>query len=112
MMGMKESQILRSIMLALGNEEGFRLWRNNTGVLSDVTGRAVKFGLAPGSADIIGILAPYGRMICLEVKSETGRVREEQEGWGRIIREMGGVYAVVRSVEEAKTILDQARREI
>ena len=32
-----------------------RLWRNNTGALKDATGRLVRYGLCPGSSDLIGL---------------------------------------------------------
>ncbi len=108
----KESSVLRAIMLALGNVADFRVWRNNSGALQDVTGRLVKYGLAPGSADLVGILAPTGRLVALEVKTDRRGSKQtpDQENWGRVVREMGGVYEVVRSVEEALNVLEQARR--
>lgn len=108
---MRETEIVKSIMLALGNEADFRLWRNNVGALPDVTGRVVQYGLAPGSADLIGILAPWGRLIALEVKTHRkGSVqRQNQRDWEKVIREMGGVYEVVRSADEAREVLRVAR---
>jgi hypothetical protein len=107
----KETEIVKSIMLALGNESDFRLWRNNVGKLPDVTGRVVSYGLAPGSADLIGILAPWGRLIALEVKTHRkgSRQSEDQRNWERVIREMGGVYEVVRSAADALEVLRVAR---
>lgn len=109
---MRESDVLKAIMLALGNQPDFRCFRNNVGALQDVTGRLVKYGLAPGSADLIGILAPTGRLVALEVKTERRGSKQtpDQENWGRVVREMGGVYEVVRSKEEALNVLEQARR--
>jgi hypothetical protein len=108
---MRETEIVKAIMLALGNEPDFRIWRNNTGRLPDVTGRIVSFGLAPGSADLIGILAPWGRLIALEVKTHRkgSSQRENQRAWESVIREMGGVYEVVRSASEALEVLRVAR---
>lgn len=108
---MKETEVVKSIMLALGNEPDFRLWRNNVGALPDVTGRVVKYGLAPGSADLIGILAPWGRLIALEVKTHRkgSKQSEDQRNWERVVREMGGVYEVVRTPDEAREVLRVAR---
>jgi hypothetical protein len=107
----KESEVLKSVMLALGNEKDFRLWRNNVGALPDVTGRIVKYGLGPGSPDLIGILAPWGRLVALEVKTHRkgSKQLEDQRAWERVIREMGGVYEVVRSADEARDVLRVAR---
>jgi len=108
---MRESTIVREILIELGNEPDFRIWRNNTGALSDTTGRVVRYGLSPGSADLIGILAPHGRFIAFEVKTDDKRSKQtaDQVSWGKVITEMGGVYVVVRSKEEARNWLEWAR---
>ena len=56
---------------------------------------------------IIGI-ARGGRFVALEVKSETGRVTKEQATFIALVRHMGGVGEVVRSVEEAMAAVDRA----
>lgn len=108
-----ETDILKEIMVALGNEPDLRIWRNNVGALSDVTGRVVKYGLCPGSADLIGILRP-GRFFALEVKTDRkgSKPSDDQINWAIVVREMGGFYAVVRSVADAQFALGQARRSI
>jgi len=53
-----EANVLNDCMVAL-SEAGARVFRNNTGVLKDKTGRPVKFGLCKGGSDIIGICPPY-----------------------------------------------------
>jgi hypothetical protein len=51
-----ETTIQQQIRLALGTRPDLRLFRNNTGTLPDPrTGRPVQFGLARGSADLIGL---------------------------------------------------------
>ncbi len=108
---MKETEIVKAILLAVGNEPDFRLWRNNVGALPDVTGRVVTYGLAPGSADLIGVLAPWGRLIALEVKTHRkgSKQTEDQVNWEKVIHEMNGVYVVVRSAEDARAVLEWAR---
>ncbi len=104
---MKETDVLKRIMLALGSDPDLRVWRNNVGALPDVTGRVVKYGLAPGSADIIAIMAPTGRFIAFEVKTDrkASKQSEDQIAWGKVVEEMGGVYRVVRSAEEALAVI-------
>jgi hypothetical protein len=108
---MREAAIVRQILLELGNELDFRLWRNNSGALTDVTGRVVKYGLGVGSADLIGILAPRGTMVCFEVKTPDARSQpsKDQIAWGNVITNMGGLYVVVRSAGEARQWLEWAR---
>ena len=95
-----------------------RLFRNNTGTLRDQRGRPVTFGLAKGSADLIGwttrtITADMvGQRIAvftsIEVKAPTGRVSPEQRQWLEAVQAAGGVAGVVRSVEDAQSLLTGA----
>lgn len=103
-----ESRLLADIRIALGREPDLVLWRIQPGGLADATGRPIR--TAPiGIADLCGILAPSGRWIALEVKTATGRVTPEQTRWGELLTSMGGVYAVVRSVEDAVAVVQRAR---
>lgn len=104
-----ETDIQQAIRLALGRAPDFRLWRNSTGV-AEHNGRTQRFGLCRGSSDLIGILAPTGRFVALEVKTERGRTTPEQELFLALIRRMGGFAAVVRSEAEALAALDRARQ--
>jgi len=105
-----ESEIQAAIRAALGRLPDVCLWRNHVGQLTDTNGRPHRFGLAVGSADLIGVLAPSGRLIALECKSPTGRLRPEQRDWLAVVRRFGGFACVVRSVEEALAAVERARR--
>lgn len=105
-----ESAIQDAIRLALGTEPGLVLWRNNVGTAEHWTERGtqrVRYGLAPGSADLVGICG--GRFIALEVKTPAGRVAPEQVQWLALVRRQGGFAAVVRSVEEARAAIARCR---
>jgi hypothetical protein len=92
-----------------------RLFRNNTGTLRDQHGRPVSFGLARGSADLIGYrtitITPdmVGQQVAvftsIEVKTPTGRIRPEQQAWLETIQAAGGIAGVARSVEDALRIV-------
>ncbi|MFM1749020.1 MAG: hypothetical protein RLZZ188_2686 [Verrucomicrobiota bacterium] len=105
-----ETLLLQAVRLALGDEPDLVLWRNNTGALRDETGRMVRYGLAVGSPDLVGILAPRGRLFCLEVKTAKGRVSDEQRQWHDLAMRMGAFVRVVRSIDEAREALAEARR--
>lgn len=107
---MRESEIQVAIRAALGDLPDVCLWRNHVGQLTDVTGAVHPFGLAVGSADLVGVLAPSGRLIALECKTPAGRLRPEQRSWLAVVRRFGGFAAVVRSVEEALKAIERARR--
>jgi hypothetical protein len=108
---MSETKLVKEILLALGNEPDFICWRNNTGKLADVNGRWVTYGLGVGSADIIGVLAPWGRFVAIEVKRPGAKQRPEQLNWMRAVVRNGGVYAVAHSVDEANDIIKDARTD-
>lgn len=111
-----EQQIQQHIRLACSNGP-VRLFRNNTGTLRDQHGRPVTFGLAKGSADLIGwttrTITPemVGQQVAvftsIEVKSATGRLRPEQQQWLEAVQAAGGIAAVARSVEDAQAALAQ-----
>ncbi len=99
---MNEQTIVNEILLMVGRSypETVRLWRNNTGAFQDKTGRVVRFG-CPGSPDLLGIIRP-GRFLGIEVKTSTGRQSEQQKSFMKMVESMGGIYLLVRSVEEAE----------
>jgi hypothetical protein len=92
-----------------------RLFRNNTGTLRDANGRPVTFGLARGSADLIGwttrTITPdmVGQRIAvftsIEVKTPTGRISPEQRQWMEAVQSAGGIAGVARSVADAEALL-------
>lgn len=95
-----EATALAEIRIAVNMIEGCRVWRNNTGKLRDEQGRVVAFGLAPGSADLIGMAK--GRFLSIEVKHPSGgRMTPDQIAWMDLVREIGGIAFVAHSVGEA-----------
>jgi hypothetical protein len=81
--------------------KGIFAWRNNSGgVPVDGGKRFVRFGY-PGSPDILGIL-PGGKMLCVETKSAKGKLSEAQEAFRGYVERAGGVYVVVRSLEDLR----------
>lgn len=98
-----------------------RLYRNNCGVLRDQRGVPVRYGLQTGSSDLIGwrtiTITPdmIGQRIAvftsIEVKSATGRIRQEQQQWLDAVTAAGGIAGVARSVEDAQRLLAQPDRE-
>lgn len=111
--GRSEGAISNAVRLE-ASRKGMRLWRNNVGVLEDVNGRPVRYGLANDSpalnkvcksGDLIGIrpvlVGPQhvgetiGRFVSIECKAEgwrfTGTPREEaQQAWARLVVSLGG----------------------
>jgi hypothetical protein len=75
----------------------------------------VQFGLCVGSSDLIGFqsvtVTPemVGQKVAIftaiEVKTETGKVSEQQTKFLNMVARFGGIGAVVRSVDDAVDLL-------
>ena len=63
----------------------------------------VRFGLCPGSADLIGIYK--GRFVAMEVKLPGQKPRLDQVRFLQHVEDMGGIAGVVTSVEDALELL-------
>ena len=111
-----ETDLQQRIRLALGTHPDARLCRNQVGSLPDPrTGRPVQFGLARGSADLIGwrtiTITPemVGQRLAvftsIEVKTERGRVRPEQHAWLSTVQQSGGIAGIARSVQDANDLV-------
>lgn len=70
----------------------------------------MRYGLQKGSADLIGVLAPEGRFLALEVKTPKGRISKEQELFLSLVRKQGGFACVVRSVDDALAAIERAKK--
>lgn len=95
---MSETLIVRAIQLE-ASRFGCRLFRNNVGLLETKSGSKMRVGLCVGSSDLIGI-APDGRFLAVEVKTQVGRTTPEQESFIGMICNMGGIAFVARSTED------------
>jgi hypothetical protein len=109
----EESQLLYRLLLRC-SELGARLWRNNCGQLQARNGQFVRYGLAnPGGSDLIGYLpvtitkAHVGQtlavFVAIEAKSETGRLRPEQQQFLKVVQSHGGIVCVARAETDAET---------
>lgn len=78
-------------------------WRNNSRSVK-VGGRLIHFGKV-GSADILGILKPTGRLLAIEVKKAGGKVSPEQQAFLDAITDAGGLSIIAYSVDDVRRIL-------
>lgn len=112
----QETAIQRRIMLTL-SEAGCTIWRNETsgawvgkvihqaGDQVTLSGaRMIRFGLAVGSSDIIGV-SPDGRFLAVEVKTKKGRASKEQLRFIEAVRNAGGIAGIARSPQEALELI-------
>lgn len=128
-----ETALQKAILEALAFDKNIQVWRSNTGAGNAASGRFIRYGLAKGASDIVGIVkmevcwahtsprdlktpaSPeeqfklLGRFIALEVKVGKGQPTLEQHEFLALVRRMGGHAAVVRSIDEALSQVAQAK---
>lgn len=98
----KESAILASVLQALNFYPNV-IWhsRINSGAYTVGEGTArrfIRFGF-PGCPDILGMMRG-GRMLCIEVKSPTGKLTDDQDRFLGLVIANGGLAFVARSVSD------------
>lgn len=113
----EETKLMRRIMLDL-TAAGCLVFRNETAgayvgkvihkdarIVTLANAQLMTFGLAVGSADIIGIHKATGRFLAFEVKTPTGRATKEQLNFIEQVRAANGVAGIVRSTQDALDLL-------
>lgn len=112
-----ETAIMHRIMLAL-SDAGCLIFRNEVAGawvgrqihrdsqhVTLAAARMITFGVGgKGGADLIGI-APDGRFLAVEVKTQTGRPSKEQLLFIDAVRNAGGIAGIARSPDDALALL-------
>lgn len=121
---MSEMELKAQIRLALGRRPNVRLFNNpcgqgwigkatrlHDGAMLIAGPQRVVYGLAPGSADLIGwrqvVITPdmvgqtIAQFVSQEIKALNGRTTPEQHTWRQVVTAAGACAGVVRSVDEA-----------
>lgn len=93
-----EAAALMEVLKALRHHPAIA-WaeRQNTGA-AQVGGRFVRFGWR-GCSDVIGMLKD-GRLLAVEVKAPSGKLRAEQAEFLSLVRRFGGVAFVARNAAD------------
>lgn len=114
------TKLMNEVFAAHGAREDCRLFRNETagawvGKMNRRTrgggvvlknARMIEAGLVEGSADIIGI-GEGGWFIAIEVKTGKAKPTERQRRFVDMVKRMGGIAGVARSVEDVDQILGE-----
>jgi len=113
---MTEANILRRIRCA-ATRLGARLFRNNCGVAIYPDGSRVRYGLVPGSSDLIGwtpvTVQPehVGRRLAVftavECKGPRGRPTAQQEQFIQAVQAAGGIACVAHSEEDVERVIGE-----
>lgn len=101
---MTEQEIQNKIILEV-NKLGHRLWRANAGKVQTKDNRIIKL-FPKGFPDTVGFRKTDGKFIVIEVKTDKGRLRPEQEKFKTFIETQPVLYGVARSVEDAIKIIE------
>lgn len=107
---MSETEIVKSVLLAVGCHPNVCVWRQNTGKLQDRTGRWVAYGII-GGGDISGIIYPGGRRLEIECKMPGKKQDPDQVNFQHMIEENDGVYLLVNSAEQARSEIERVIEE-
>ena len=109
---MSETALLNRITLA-ATRAGSRLFRNNIGI-AHYPDAKVKYGLRPGSGDLIGwtpvkitaemVGSTVAVFTSIEAKGPKTSINANQINWDEQVRYAGGLSGIVRSVEDAEKI--------
>ncbi len=108
-MGIKkqtETSLVKAIIEFL-RLKGIYGWRNNSGAFAAEgrTGkRFVRFGL-PGSADVLAVVPPHGRLLAIEAKVGRNNPTDLQLHFGAAINDAGGLWLVIRSLADLEELL-------
>ncbi len=110
---MSEAEILNETLLAVSAIPGVTVWRANSGSAWAKTAGGGMRPLTmnvPGCPDIVGWVRVGERAVFLgiEVKSATGRLRESQASFRRVLEEAGGIYVLARSAPDAARAIREA----
>lgn len=101
---MSEQKIQNEIILAI-NKRGHRLWRANAGKVQTKDDRIIKL-FPKGFPDTVGFRKSDGKFIVIEVKTDKGRLRPEQEKFKAFAEKQNILYGIARSVEDAIQIIE------
>ena len=106
-----EAQIQKEILKwlsCLPKSEVFA-WRNYVGPIVRGSGDSKFYtkNPCPGRPDIEVVI--YGRYVGLEVKTKKGKLRPEQITFKESIEKVGGIYFVVRSLDDAIKAIEMVR---
>ena len=104
----REATLKREVLVEL-SAAGVLAWNHPTGRARAFAScdcpirQVISFGLE-GSSDLVGIL-PGGRFLGVETKSPKGRLREQQGVFRARVEQLGGLYLLVRDLEDLRPVL-------
>jgi len=110
-----EARVKAALLRRIGRARHLMVWNNPTGVGRSLDGqRVIRFG-CPGSGDVLGVKrvlitaemvgTVIGRAVSVETKARRGTQRTQQKNFERRFTEVGGLYLIVRTEDDATELL-------
>jgi len=100
----REQATQDAIRVALA-QAGYVVFRTNVGKVKTADGRWFDAGLPTGFPDLVGYKPENGKIYFIEVKTPKGKRRADQVAFANGLRDKNVIYGVVRSADEAVTIV-------
>jgi len=102
----KEHVLQNDVRVALA-QAGCIVFRANVGKVKMDNGRWFDTQLPPGFPDLFGMTFHDNRMFFIEMKTETGRPREDQIKFHRMLTERGAIHGIARNRDDALRIVNE-----
>lgn len=87
-------------MREIGSRSDVRLFTIKQGAGLNRSGKFQRFGASKGVSDILGVLAPSGRILAIELKVGRDRLSAEQLVFLGMVTRFGGLAIEARSVDD------------
>ncbi|SPS04275.1 VRR-NUC domain-containing protein [Latilactobacillus sakei] len=100
-----ETKIQNEIRIALSKHD-CTVFRANVGKVMMNNGRWFDTGLPKGHPDLYGFRHSDGKCFYVEVKTKTGRLRDDQKRFAEYVKQFPVLYGVARSAEDAIKIIE------
>lgn len=101
---MKEETVLQNKIIVELCKKGCKVHRTNSGLFYTPNGEKIRIGF-PGQSDLQGHRNKDGKCFYIEIKTPTGKVKQEQEKFLQAMRDSNALSGVARSVEDAVRIV-------
>ena len=105
---MKKETVLQNDIRVVLSDAGL-VRRNNVGTFYTAKGIPIAIGL-PGEPDLT-LFTRTGITIFIEIKTPTGKQSKKQKHFQELIESYGFAYIILRSVDQAKLLVQEVQDE-
>ncbi len=102
----KETNLVSLILNYFKYSKTYYLDRINSGTARQLYGNGIIHLAKKGTPDIVGFNKKTGRVVYIECKIGRNKLRPEQAGFAKMVREAKGIYVLARSLSDVLDILE------